>query len=278
LLSCGLTLALLGCAHGAPNREDAGAAFDASFADAAQSPSDAGRDRDASEPAQGDDDAGDDRGHDAAMSEPPDPDDDDAGQNDAAAALCDDGNAPGDCGCPGESGAAPAGSACDDGACPLSESCDGDGHCGSASDCAKPDPGCGPQLQHDGHLYYVCPVLESWSDARDACGQNPRFDLIRIDDAAEQVFLEDSIGSLTDDVWLNATDMTAGGQWAWMDDGTVFWNGSSGGAPVMNRFQDWGPGEPSANGGCVRHGHTNSVWLRTACAEMHFFACEAAPP
>ena len=125
----------------------------------------------------------------------------------------------------------------------------------------------------------MCPTPLSWSAARAACQSSPRFDLIRIDSAAEQTFLETIVTSLTEDVWLNATDMTTADSWAWMDDGAVFWMGLSTGAAVSGRFSKWAADEPNVSGDCARHARApDSVWRDTNCAEMRFFVCEAAPP
>lgn len=221
-----------------------------------------------------DDDAGSEDAGDARM-----PPDEDAGRDDAAVGPCEDGSARGDCGCPGEPGGEAAGTACDDGACPLSSQCDGQGSCGTTADCAKPDPGCGNvMLQLAGHYYYVCPSLQTWDQARAACRTNPHFDLIRVDDDAEQAFLETSVTSLTNAVWINATDTAMADSWAWMDDGTVFWMGTSTGAAVGGQYNDWFTDEPSASGDCARHTVDDDAWRASDCGEMHFFVCEAAPP
>jgi hypothetical protein len=149
---------------------------------------------------------------------------------------------------------------------------------GPCDDCQKPDPSCANlMLQHAGHVYYVCPGLKTWDEARAACRAEPRFDLIRIDDALEQSFLETSITSLTDDTWINATDTAIADSWAWMDDGTVFWTGNGTGAAVSGRYNDWLAGEPSGSGDCARHTVLEDAWADSNCAEMHFFVCEAAP-
>jgi len=134
-------------------------------------------------------------------------------------------------------------------------------------------------LMHGGHSYYVCPTLMNWAGARAACQTNPHFDLIRIDDLAEQTFLETVVTSLTDDVWINATDMTTADSWAWMDDGTVFWMGTGPGAAVGGRFADWATGDPDGSGDCVRHVRApDDAWRDSPCTETRFFVCEAAPP
>ncbi len=275
---CGVLLwACVGCASGAPNRLDAGQTPDVPTFDASTPARDATPEHDSSDPPPAtDEDAGpDDAGHiDATPT-----DDADAGRADAAAETCADGSQPGDCGCPGEAGGPPAGTACDDGTCLLSAECDGDGHCGAISDCAEPHASCGPMLTHAGHVYYVCPMLINWAGARAACQTHPHFDLIRVDDLAEQTFLETSVTSLTDDVWINATDMSAANSWAWMDDGTVFWTGTSPGAAVPGRFADWATGDPDGSGDCVRHARApDSAWRDSPCTETRFFVCEAAPP
>jgi len=275
---CGVLLwACVGCASGAPNRLDAGQTPDIPPLDASAPDRDAMSGRDGGEPPPAmDEDAGVD---DAGDTGAPPPDDDDAGGRDAAADTCADGSPAGDCGCPGEAGGSPAGAACDDGDCPLSAECDGDGTCGTVADCARPHASCGPMLMHAGHAYYVCPTLLNWAGARAACQINPHFDLIRIDDLAEQTFLETSVTSLTDDVWINATDMSMADSWAWMDDGTVFWMGTSAGAAVGGRFADWATGDPDGSGDCARHARApDAAWRDSPCTEMRFFVCEAAPP
>ena len=72
--------------------------------------------------------------------------------------------------------------------------------------------------------------------------------------------------------------MTTPESWAWMDDGAVFWMGTSTGAAVDGLYNDWFTDEPSASGDCVRHAILDAAWRDSACSEMHFFVCEAAPP
>ena len=323
-----LTLALLGCASGAPAARDAGEPD-------AETPAPAPR-VDASTPTH---DAG--RVRDSGAAPPPVQSDEDAGEMQPAAAhACDDGIAngeetardcggpdcpacalgerceldrdcaegectqgicacssdsdgdgtvdcddtceldpartePGDCGCANAADVPPAGAACDDGPCVLSSECDGQGNCGSAADCEAPDASCGPMLQHAGHVYYVCPAAKTWADSRAACRAKPRFDLIRVDDMAEQMFLETSITSLTDEVWINATDMATQNSWAWKDDDAVFWQG---GAAANGLYSHWAGGAPTMSGDCVHHVRADGAWRNADCAQMDFFVCEAAPP
>jgi hypothetical protein len=263
---------LLGCASGAPERPDASADPEPPIIDAAAPEPDAAADPGSGgrPPPDAQTDSG--PGSDADTLPPLDHD---AGADDPASAMCRDGTARGDCGCPDEPGAEPQGTACDDGACALSSECDGEGRCGSAADCDKPHASCGAMRMHTGHYYYVCPSALSWADAREACRSKPRFDLVRIDDAAEQSFLETSVTSLTEDVWLNATDMATPDSWAWMDDGTVFWMG----AAANRRYSNWADAEPDGDGDCARHTRApESAWRDGPCAEPRFFVCEGAPP
>jgi hypothetical protein len=182
----------------------------------------------------------------------------------------------GDCGCVGEANPVAAGTLCDDGECPLNVQCDGAGACGSAADCAKPDPSCGTLLIQGGHGYFVCvPTSQpTWDGARAACRANPRFDLVRIDDAPEQTYLETIVASLTDDVWIGASDMANEGDWRWVAGNAQFWSGGSGGTLVSGMFADWQTGEPSGDD-CARYNRATSAWADTVCTDTNYFVCES---
>lgn len=181
----------------------------------------------------------------------------------------------GDCGCVGAPNPTAAGAACDDGECPLNTQCDGSGSCGSAADCAKPDPSCGPLLTNAGHAYFVCVSQATWLGARAACMANPRFDLVRIDDLPEQTYFETIVASLTDDVWIGGSDQGTEGDWRWTAGNAQFWSGGSGGTLTSGMYAEWQSGEPSGDD-CARYNRATLAWADTNCdTDMNYYVCES---
>ncbi|MDH5676220.1 MAG: hypothetical protein OEZ06_29135 [Myxococcales bacterium] len=179
----------------------------------------------------------------------------------------------GTCGCVGGPSPAAAGTPCSDGVCPLSSVCDGAGSCGSASDCTPPHSSCGALETYNGHGYYFCTAGQSWQNARDICRSQAGLDLVHIDNAAENTFVD---GNLVSTTWIGGNDQSVEGVWRWSDDDSQFWSGDSGGFAVT--YANWGSGEPNNSGGehCAEMG-TNGNWNDQTCSTSRDFVCETRP-
>jgi len=148
---------------------------------------------------------------------------------------------------------------------PPDEICDGiDNDChGGIDDQGVCPAGCVGAVDSD-HRYLLCtgPGDTTYSrlDAHTACGDDGdamgiTLDLVRVNSAEEEAFLLGLIAAnhVTGGVWNGASDSSSSGigstegTWVWgsTTNGVTFYKD---GAPVMNRYNDWAPGEPD-NGG-----------------------------
>ncbi len=147
--------------------------------------------------------------------------------------------APGDCGC--ANAPQPSGTPCDDGLCAANDQCDGAGTCGAWIDCA-PSSDC--QISQQGaRIYFFCPTGQSWDDAEAGCAASG-FDQVRVDDAAEDSYLEAQVSALAlDSLWLGARDYSEA-TWTWQDDGATFWSGGPDGSAHDGLYSNWGAEQP----------------------------------
>ncbi|MBM4361751.1 MAG: C-type lectin domain-containing protein, partial [Deltaproteobacteria bacterium] len=180
----------------------------------------------------------------------------------------------GDCGCP-SGGALPAGTACN-GVC-GSGVCNGAGVCGTPTSCVPaPSCGCVPYFTRD-RIYWVCTCAKPGSDAASACGNTDEQTLVRIDDAAENAWVQARIGG---DAWIGATDLPDEGTWHWPASGggseAVFWDGAASGAPHYGRYSNWADTEPSGGAGsnCAAILKSTGRWVDDSCGASRPFACE----
>ena len=124
--------------------------------------------------------------------------------------------------------------------------------------------------------YCLCNATRNWVAARAAC-QGVGLDLAQIDSAGEEAFLNMRLSFRR--FWIGASDMAVEGDFSWVD-GTLFWTGGLGGAPVGGAFTNWLPGEPDDVGGsglgdCVLV-ETTGGWLDDLCdtVRLYRYVCE----
>lgn len=155
----------------------------------------------------------------------------------------------------------------------------GDGAAGSAnapactttSDCAC--------ASFQGHDYWFCKPLLNFVAAEQHC-ETQSMHLVRIDSAPENDFLVAT--GTTGGVFVNngfaqigANDRAVGGEWRWLD-GTLFWQGGSGGTAVGGAFTQWLASSPSSQGAQQCSGLLDTgKWQDRSCTALNSFICEA---
>lgn len=91
---------------------------------------------------------------------------------------------------------------------------------------------------NEGRTYLFCPATVAWPEARAHC-ESFGYDLVRIDDAAEQEFVWSVQGARGGDAWIGLHDRDGEGAWVWSD-GTE-----------LGGFAHWADEQPDAGEGEV---------------------------
>lgn len=118
--------------------------------------------------------------------------------------------------------------------------------------------------------YFVCQDARSWDEAQARCRGQLYGDLVRIDDAAEQAFVQ---GEIAGPIWIGGSDAGSEGQWRWSDNGMRFWQGDAGGMATGGAYAKWDAGEPNGSGNCQQM-YADGTWDDTVCAGMLGYVCE----
>ena len=105
---------------------------------------------------------------------------------------------------------------------------------------STPDSNC-TGLEYSGNEYWLCSNYRDWTTARAKC-QAVGLELVRIDDEAENEFIEDQI--LTDR-WIGGSDITQEGAWTWDIGAEQFWAGDEDSASVGGLYTNWKLGQPN---------------------------------
>ncbi len=99
-----------------------------------------------------------------------------------------------------------------------------------------------------GYDYFYCPTPRTWTDARNRC-QSAGMELLRIDLAVENDFVTFlgpdrtfEIGP-SDFTWIGATDSVVEGEWRWIDNNDLFWQGNYGGSGSF--YSNWMVSQPA---------------------------------
>jgi len=133
-------------------------------------------------------------------------------------------------------------------------------------------------LGPDGSCYAALATLRPWAAARQRCrALGAGWDLASVRNVEVNRFLTDG---LSGEAWLGASDSAQEGTWIWIDDGTVFWNGSETGAPVDGNYANWAGTEPNGEAGsaCARLVPENSgAWADLECEELRGAVCKGPP-
>lgn len=140
---------------------------------------------------------------------------------------------------------------------------------------SAPDPQCAVAT-FQGHEYWFCRQLRTWSAARTRCQTQSGMDLARIDSAAENAFI---FANTPIDAWIGASDTTTEGAWRWSNNNDQFWNGAANGSVVGGRYANWKPAQPDnwLNQDCgAMELLASGKWADRACTETLEFVCERA--
>jgi len=156
----------------------------------------------------------------------------------------------------------------------LAEMCDGlDNDCTLATTEVCP-AGCVPVRRpapDDKRVYLMCGNTASWTNARTTCA-GAQYKLVQIDDALENVFIRNTVSGLygSVDIHIGGSDSATENTWVWDGSDTFFMNG----APVMNRFTNWTPGEPNDDGteDCAEM-KPSGQWNDSSCGDGQRFVC-----
>ena len=164
---------------------------------------------------------------------------------------------------------------------PRAEVCDGlDNDCDERTDPSGPCPdGCSGGTHAD-HTYLFCGVASSALTALSRCQDHGMLPVV-ISSQAENAFVHSNASGTT---WIGASDAGSEGTWLWAD-GTQFWSGDEGGAPVQGRFNAWLSGQPNDAGqgqgqareDCAILLGSSAGWNDVSCNSAGFRAsCESA--
>lgn len=122
-------------------------------------------------------------------------------------------------------------------------------------------------IVREGRSYMLCTTSITAVEARALCAASGMH-LIRIDDAAENLFVRSLVDPLPNpQAWIGATDEAVEREWRWAD-GTQFWQGNQTGAPVGGLFSAWASGHPADQQGatdCAESIPVDALWLDAAC-------------
>jgi RHS repeat-associated protein len=136
-----------------------------------------------------------------------------------------------------------------------------------------PDPQCAVAT-YEGHEYWFCRQLRSWSAARTRCQSETGMDLARIDTPGENAFI---FANTPVDAWIGASDTTTEGAWRWSNNNEQFWSGGSGGGTIGGRYANWKSAQPDNffNQDCAAMElFASGKWADRACTETLEFVCE----
>lgn len=136
-----------------------------------------------------------------------------------------------------------------------------------------------PTATFGGHTYAFCDGPLPWADAQADCvAKGMR--LVRIDDAAEDMWLHDTaFGGVTglsaNWPWIGASDQAVLGEWRWTD-GTLFWVGSANGAAQGGLFTNWVAGSPASSGPATDCAllESSDRWNDWQCTGSQPYICE----
>jgi hypothetical protein len=128
-----------------------------------------------------------------------------------------------------------------------------------------------------GHDYRFCTTLRIWSDAETQC-TNAGMQLARVDAADENAWIRVTADTLTTAfVWLGAEDPSQTSHWQWAD-GTLFWVGTTAGAPVGGLYTNWLALHPTGNAvrscGGMRPTIDNAQWADVSCTSTVAYVCK----
>lgn len=99
-------------------------------------------------------------------------------------------------------------------------------------------------------------------------------------DEGERGFLSNYLAGNSVKTWMGGQYVA--NKWRWLDDDSVFWNGTNPGTAVAGVFYTWGTDEPSGstNETCLRVQTYNGdfKWGDSECSSLHLVACQGPLP
>lgn len=156
------------------------------------------------------------------------------------------------------------------------ETCNGrDDECNGTVDDSGADCEC-TQRHRAGVSYLFCNDWldrKRWTAARDWC-RGRGYDLVVVNDAAEQAWLDANVGDSGNSYWIGYNDRTTEGTWAWSRAGTgVTYTNWNAGEPNDSSDEDCAVLNPFDTGASGVAGGWNDV----DCNDDHRYVCEAPP-
>lgn len=165
-----------------------------------------------------------------------------------------------------------------------------DGWWRDSSDCDRQGPGpgncrqgcaAGEEQDPQGRCYWFNAGQGTWNQAKTVCANHGEgWFPITIHDEDTDEFVSSRLNRIGE-TWLGA--QYSMGKWRWIDDETVFWNGTGpAGSAIAGVFAKWGTNEPSGspgeNCGRVESFNNDMRWGDSECGEIKLIACQGPPP
>jgi hypothetical protein len=167
-----------------------------------------------------------------------------------------------------------------------SEDCNGvDDNCDGDIDNDDSCP-CDVRTRED-RAYMFCDDRSDWNEALTGCREEDNYDLVTIDDAAEQAWLYTNIAEISSSAWwwIGYNDLEG----AWADEPADGWEWVDGSSPDPV-YENWADGQPdnyywwesSAGEHCGHIYGSNGKWNDLRCAEDRagstnmYYICEAS--
>jgi hypothetical protein len=148
---------------------------------------------------------------------------------------------------------------------------------------------CEVKVRESGHRYLFCKDAVPWHEAEDIC-ELDEFDLVRVDDQAENEYLSTAAASAfrtVDQFWAGGSDSGTEGQWTWEADAIAgeFWTGGStadvppgqGNGDVFASWNSTEPDHDTESEDCLAVtslGTSVATWSDEECVRYLPFVCE----
>ncbi|WP_162179646.1 lectin-like protein [Solidesulfovibrio alcoholivorans] len=119
--------------------------------------------------------------------------------------------------------------------------------------------------EENGHQYKIFTTVKTWTDAKTDC-ESQGGHLATITSDSENNFLINNLSTLSDNIWIGASDAENEGTWQWLTGES--WS-----------YTNWYPGEPNSyqgnNEDCLQAYFTKSgQWNDLPCARELYYICE----
>ena len=136
-----------------------------------------------------------------------------------------------------------------------------------------PAASCQP-ASYGGREYWFCSNFANHAEAAATCAKSG-LHLVRIDDEAENAFVDQRACSKSSKTWLGA--VAGAGTWRWSD-GEAFWSGGRAGHAIDGLFERWDHQQPNNDAHHTCAGMDRSGdWEAWSCESHSAFVCESDP-